>query len=915
MQIKFQLKYRTKYKEVIKISGNIPELGNNDANFAAEMFPVNGEIGEWDCVINLPNKTTKTSSFSYKYIIENIETGNRYFEWGEDRLINYENYDTKSICLIDSWRSYYEPHNVFYYSSFSKVIFKRKNKRKTPIQKIAENAYNIVFDIANIRINENHSLAIIGNIKELSNRDKNNPILLNENNYPIWTTQISVKNIKHPLVYRYCIVDTKTKKIITEEKVDRILEIDKTPKSELIIRTDEAFNFEQKYWKGAGVAIPVFSLRSQNGHGVGEFLDLKLLVDWANKTGIKLIQILPINDTVATHTWVDSYPYAAISVFALHPIYLNLKAIGNLSTKITQEIIDEQKLLLNQKEKVDYEAVMKIKSRFYKLIYDEQKNTFLTDKKFIKFFNENKHWLKHYAAFSYLRDLFGTPDFSKWGRFSKIEDKIIEELTDPSATHYDDIAVHYFIQYHLHKQLLEAAEYARKNKVVLKGDIPIGIYKHSVDAWISPELYNMNAQAGAPPDDFSELGQNWQFPTYNWEEMAKDNYLWWQNRMKKMSDYFDAFRIDHILGFFRIWEIPENQVQGLMGYFNPSIPIYKNEFNEKGINFDFFRFCTPFIRDYMLHDIFGNEVEYIKNNYLIEYEFGKFHFKPEYDNQKKIQEKIAISEADSPNERQRKQFIMNGLFKLISEVIFLKYPHQNQETYIPRYSLYKTYSFKELDYQTQQKIMELYNHYYFERNEEFWKQQAYVKLPAIKNATDMLICGEDLGMIPKSVPKVMSDLNILSLEIQRMPKNEKVEFEHPDNYPYMSVATTSSHDTSTIREWWEEDPSRSQRFYTQILGKKGGSPFYCEPWLVKDIIIQHIYSPSMWVIFPIQDLLGIDANLRFWNPKEERINIPANPRHYWRYRMHIYLEDLLKQDNFNSELKKLFTESGRVNNY
>ncbi|MBN2663812.1 MAG: 4-alpha-glucanotransferase [Bacteroidales bacterium] len=914
MQIKFQLKYKTKFREVIKISGNISELGNNDADFAVEMFPVNGEIGEWDCYINIP-ESTKLSSFSYKYIIEDLDTGNRYFEWGENRVIDFENFASKNIFLIDSWRSYYEPHNVFYYSAFSKVLFQRTSKRKVPAKKNNEDAYNIVFNLANIRINKNHSVAILGNIKELSNWDKSKPILLNENKYPQWSCQITVKTIKHPIIYRYCIVDTKTKEIITEENVDRILETNKSQKSNIIIRSDEAFSFQQKYWKGTGVAIPVFSLRSKKGHGVGEFLDLKLLVDWAKRTGIKLIQILPINDTVATHTWVDSYPYAAISVFALHPIYLNLNAIGNLSTKITQEIIEEQKAILSQKEKVDYEAVMKIKSRFYKLIFDEQKNDFYKDENFLKFFKENKHWLEPYAAFSYLRDLFGTPDFNQWGRFSKVENNIIEELTSSSASHYDDIAVHYFIQYHLHNQLLEAAEYARKNKVVLKGDIPIGIFKHSVDAWISPELYNMNAQAGAPPDDFSELGQNWRFPTYNWEEMAKDNYLWWQNRMKKMADYFDAFRIDHILGFFRIWEIPENQVQGLMGYFNPSIPIYRNEFDEKGIDFDFYRFCTPFIRDYMLPEIFGNHAEYVKNNFLVEYEYGKFYIKPEYDDQKKVEAFIGISEADSSEDRQKKQQIMNGLYKLLSEVIFLKYPHLDQETYIPRHSLYKTYSFRELGHNVQQKIMELYNHYYFHRNEEYWKQQAYIKLPAIKDATDMLICGEDLGMIPKSVPQVMNDLNILSLEIQRMPKDEKIEFEHPNNYPYMSVATPSSHDTSTIRGWWEEDPSRSQRFYNQILGKQGGSPFYCEPWLVKDIIIQHIYSPSMWVVFPLQDLLGIDENLRHWNAQDERINIPANPRHYWRYRMHIPLEDLLKQDLFNDELKKLFTESGRVNSY
>jgi len=914
MNIKFQLNYKTKFREVIKISGNIPQLGNNNADNAPEMYPIDGETGEWDCIIKIP-ASAKLKNFTYKYLIENLDTGEKYFEWGKDRIVELEKLKQKDICIVDSWRSYYEPHNAFYYSAFSDILFKRSKKRKKVVNPPAEDVFNINLKINNIRINKNHSVAVIGNIKELSKWDKSKPILLNENNYPEWSVQIPVKTIKHPIVYRYCIVNTKTKKIITEETTDRILELDKKQKSNVLIKTDEAFNFQQKYWKGAGVAIPVFSLRSKNGHGVGEFLDLKLLVDWAKQTGIKLIQILPINDTIATHSWTDSYPYAAISVFALHPMYLNLNSIGKLSTKLTQEIIDQQKNILNDKEKVDYEAVMKIKSRFYKLIFDEQKEEFFKDKDFINFFKENKHWLKPYAAFSYLRDLFGTPEFSKWGRFSTVDDKIIDELTNPKADHYNDIAIHYFIQYHLHIQLLEVAEYARKKEVVLKGDIPIGIFKNSVDAWVSPELYNMDVQAGAPPDDFSDFGQNWKFPTYNWAEMAKDDFSWWQNRMKKMADYFNAFRIDHILGFFRIWEIPEDQVQGLMGYFNPSIPIYKNEFDEKGIPFDFFRFCTPFIRDYMLGDIFGHHTEHVKNTYLTEYEQGKFYLKEEYNTQKKVEQHIGISESDSSEVRQRKQVILSGLFKLLSEVLFLKYPYSDQETYVPRHSLHKTYSFRELGQNVQQKVMELYNHYYFHRNEQFWKKQAYIKLPAIKKATDMLVCGEDLGMIPSSVPQVMNDLNILSLEVQRMPKDDEVEFEHPNNYPYLSVATPSSHDTSTIRGWWEEDASRSQRFYNQILGKEGGSPYFCEPWLVKDIIVQHIYSPSMWVVFPIQDLLGMSEELRFGNAQAERINIPANPRHYWRYRMHLYLEDLLEQDYFNGLLKNMFTESGRVDNY
>jgi len=910
MKIKFTINYKTNVGQILKITGSIPELGNNNADDAIKMFPVNGETGDWDCIIDVRDSVRH---FSYKYFLEDTDSGIRLFEWGDDRDIEIDDLKAgKNIIISDLWKSSTNFDNIFDTSAFSENLFKRKYKRATNKQEAKQKKYQILFKIKNRRLNPGHSLAITGNIKELGNWDKSKVVLLNEKNFPFWEKNIGLQKITEPIVYKYCIVGTKTKEVIIFENEERIL----YPfKENILIRNDENFKYPGGNWKGAGVAIPVFALRSKQGHGVGEFLDLYYLIDWAVKTGLKLIQILPINDTVATHTWHDSYPYAAISVFALHPIYLNLSAIGKLSTKVTQEIIDEQRKLLNALTEIDYEAVMKIKSRFYKLIFDEQKTEFLQNPDFKKFFKANSYWLIPYASFSYLRDLFGTPDFTKWGRFSKPDEKILRELTSPKASHYDDIAVHYFIQYHLHKQLSEVAEYAREKGIIIKGDIPIGIFRHSVDAWTEPHLYNMDAQAGAPPDDFAELGQNWKFPTYNWDEMQKDNFKWWKNRLKKMATYFDAFRIDHILGFFRIWEIPKEQVQGILGYFNPSIPIYRSEFDEKGIGFDFIRYCTPYIRDYMLFPIFGEHTDFVKNTFLNQHEFGIYSVKEQFNTQRKIESYINISEDVTEAEAQRKSIIQNGMFKLLEEVLFIKYPHSEEETYIPRHSLFKTESFKALDDFHKQKIMELYNDYYYYRNEEFWRQQAMIKLPAIKKATNMLICGEDLGMIPKCVPQVMKDLNILSLEIQRMPKDSNKEFEHPNNYPYLSVATPSSHDTSTIRGWWEEDTSRSQRFFNQILGEWGNSPFYCEPWIVKKIIIQHLYSPSMWAIFPIQDLLGMDENLRRENPKDERINLPSNPNNYWKYWLHINLEDLLKENNFNTMIKNMLIDSNRFYNY
>jgi 4-alpha-glucanotransferase len=216
-----------------------------------------------------------------------------------------------------------------------------------------------------------------------------------------------------------------------------------------------------------------------------------------------------------------------------------------------------------------------------------------------------------------------------------------------------------------------------------------------------------------------------------------------------------------------------------------------------------------------------------------------------------------------------------------------------------------------LDEAAKYKLKELYVDYFYRRQDEFWKHEALKKLPALKEATHMLICGEDLGMVPHSVPEVMQQLGILSLEIQRMPKNPQTEFFHPKDAPYLSVITPSSHDMSTIRGWWEESREKTQRFFNTIMGEQGMAPYFCEPWINRAIVLQHLYSPAMWSIFQLQDILGMSEKLRRENPNEERINVPANPNHYWNYRMHIGLEQLIREKEFNKELNDYITNSGR----
>ena len=500
-----------------------------------------------------------------------------------------------------------------------------------------------------------------------------------------------------------------------------------------------------------------------------------------------------------------------------------------------------------------------------------------------------------YAAYSFLRDNFNSPDTSTWGKYALFNDLLIDELSATGAENFDAIALHYFIQYQLHLQLKNAHDYANSKGIILKGDIAIGVHRNGADTWTQPSLYNLDMQAGAPPDDFAVKGQNWGFPTYNWETMKADGFAWWRQRFQQMSNYFDAFRIDHILGFFRIWSIPDHAIEGIMGRFVPAIPVSRNEFEQRGVFIDNNRYCKPYITDAVIGQSAGHldaDVKY----FLQSNGDTTYRFKSIFDTQRKIEDYF-VSEGLDESKKGLKQV----LFNLHANVIL--WPDgDNKNGYHFRFNASKTLSFQHLNEHLQHQLSSLYDDYFYHRQEHIWKHEAIEKLPALKLCTDMLICGEDLGMVPQSVPAVMSSLGFLSMEVQRMPKQLNTSFFDPSYAPYLSVVTPSTHDMSTIREWWLEDQNKTQQFFNEQLWQQGKAPADATSQIVRSVILQHLASPAMWAVFQLQDLLAMNDCLRLEDPYAERINVPGDPNHYWRFRMHMTLEELIKNDTFNQDL-------------
>lgn len=889
MVVSFHIEYRTSWGEEVKIAGLQPA--------SIPMHTTDGIHWTAEVCIEVPKEGIP---IHYNYQIEQNATLIRK-EWDSiPRYLFLSGDENHKFVVKDCWKDIPE-QSYFYTSAFTESLLARPDKAGATSgckQGLLIKAYAP-------RINNAYCLAICGNQEELGNWNPDKALPMEDINFPEWQIELDASTLQFPLEYKFILYHKEEKRAdCWENNPNRYIADPQLQANETLVISDRYAYFDIPAWKGSGIAIPVFSLKSEHSYGVGDFGDLKRMIDWAVSIRQKVIQILPINDTTMTHAWTDSYPYNSISIYAFHPMYADIMQMGALKDKATAELFNAKQKELNGLPALDYEAVNITKWAYYRLIFEQEGEETLASAEFAEFFKANKEWLQPYAAFSYLRDTFHTPNFNEWGKYAVYNSQEIENMCQPESKDYSQIALYYYIQFHLHRQLISVTKYARQNGVVLKGDIPIGISRNSVEAWTEPHYFNLNAQAGAPPDDFSLNGQNWGFPTYNWDVMEKDGYSWWMKRFKKMAEYFDAYRIDHILGFFRIWEIPMHAVHGLLGHFTPSIPMTREEIESYGFPFKE-DYLIPSIHESFLQQLFGEHTAYVKEAFL---QLGNasdvYTMKPEFETQRAVKNFFA-EKVDETSVR-----IRDGLYTLISNVLFVP-DAKDAGKYHPRIGVQHDPIFRLLREEEQEAFNHLYNQYYYHRHNEFWRQQAMSKLPQLIASTRMLVCGEDLGMIPECVPSVMNDLRILSLEIQRMPKQPMQEFGSLADYPYRSVCTISTHDMSTLRGWWEEDLSQTQRYYNHILGHSGTAPSIATTELCEEIVRKHLKSNSLLCILSFQDWLSIDGKLRNPNVEEERINVPANPLNYWRYRMHLTLEELMKAEELNRKIRELIKYTGR----
>jgi len=903
MKLKFRLQYDTVWGQTLHIrivyrnaDGRLPAERDitmqtaDGSHWTAETAPVESR--------RLP-----IAAVEYEYYVADEEGQAVRREWNGVRRL-YACDTSKDYSFDDRWRDV-PPWLHLYSAAYATTTSMAQQRGDEQAATMPLFRQTVLFRVSAPQLTSGQAVAILGSHPAIGSWNPARYHVMTATGRGDWMLTVDVGGMGTTIEYKYVVVDTRQNALVEWEGGDnRTVALDELTDGQVLVEYGETLRLPASDWRLAGVVVPVSALRSEKSCGTGDFRDLRQMVDWAVATGMRMIQLLPVNDTTTTHGPNDSHPYNIVSVHALHPHYLSFEDLGPLKDKTAMTDYLRQQRELNAMKGVDYAAVDRVKRHFIQLYFAERGERTLASEGFKAFYADNEDWLLPYAAFCALREKYHTAHFADWEEWAAYR----REQAEKMLARDDDMAVEmkrtFFVQYLLHGQLASAAAYARKHGVALKGDVPIGVSRDSVETWTHPELFRMDGQTGAPPDDAYGQGQNWGFPTYDWDRMLGDGCAWWHRRLECMERYFDAFRLDHVLGFFRIWEIPCGAVSSTLGHFLPAMPLSEEEIGSWGLPFRHEQMTQPLINDRILDTLLGMHAAYVKEHFLQPKGYGLYRLRPEVDTQQKV--RTLFAGANDENSL----WIRDGLMTLLANVLFVE-DERMEGMYHPRIFAYREPVYSVLTQEEKDAYMRLYNHYFHERHDFFWGRQALRRLPEVLKKTRMLCCAEDLGMSPQCVPSVLEQLRIFSLEVQTMPKQNHYEFAHLSANPERSVATFSTHDMAPMRLWWQENRGLAQRYFTTMLQKEGRAPHTLTAVLAEEIIARHLYCPSMLCLMSLQDWTAMDPALGCKDVEDERINLPSDPYNQWKYRMPVTMERLMAEVRFNAKLKMMIERSRR----
>lgn len=638
-----------------------------------------------------------------------------------------------------------------------------------------------------------------------------------------------------------------------------------------------------------GTSVPVGALRTKKSFGIGEFLDIIPFADFCRKASLKVIQLLPVNDT-----GTESSPYSALSASALHPIYISLESLPELQQEeldtAHKKIISDIKKLkkqYNELPRFPYKEIRRVKDTLLRQIYELDSANIKKSPELKKWIKENP-WVKEYAVYKRLKTINSEASWKAWKDYKKIKAEDIEELWSKKELQKDHLFFAW-VQMNLERQFTQASEYVTKQGIMLKGDIPIMMNEDSHDAWAHPDFFNDDLRAGSPPDGPNPCGQNWGFPTYNWKALKKCDYSWWRERLKQAAKFYQLFRIDHILGFFRIWAVPKRECTAMLGHTEPYEPVTVKELEELGFTKERIRWLSlPHVPTSLVEA--ANNGDYLGSHGILntimdrigQEELWLFKSEIKSDSDIYAHEEIPLA-------------VREVLAKKWRDRMFIEV---EKDKYYPAWSYSDTTAWLSLS-DNEKRIVSQFIAEKRDDMEHAWEKQARELLGMITDTTTMTACAEDLGANIRSLKSVLNDLSIMSLKVIRWNRQWEKEgqpFFTFDQYPEKSVTTTSVHDSSTLRLWWTEEPD-AKDFFTTFPPEEGSGieAGKYSPEVAEYLLEKAAQSQSIFCIHPIQDFLGLSQAYYDEKPEKERINIPGSVTDFnWTYRLPQSIEALIK---------------------
>jgi len=655
-----------------------------------------------------------------------------------------------------------------------------------------------------------------------------------------------------------------------------------------------------------GAVVPVGALRSKNGMGVGEFHDLAAFALLCKKMKIGLIQILPVNDT-----GFESSPYSSLTAFGLHPLYLRIEDLEEFEAagRPIKKRIKEARERFDKETRFSHYEVLKEKLEICRAVFELKKAEITESAKTgnIAAWIERNSWVKVYAVYRRLKEANELSSWKFWKEYRDVTAADIEKLWADNDL-FEEHIFWVWLQQALDAQFSKAAKAITDAGIVLEGDLPILMNEDSCDVWAHPDIFIQDLSAGAPPDFYSPDGQNWGFPIYNWKAQEEDNFSWWRKRLEIAGRFYQAYRIDHVLGFFRIWASSRHDSSSALGRYVPYTPVTTRDLNDLKFDSGRIRWLSrPHITTAELWDELKKDLGGVFSDAEIAASAQKiFSEALERINKEELWLfKGSISGEKDIHQIGFRPLIEKYLVKKWHDRLFIEY---EKGKFFPSWFFRDSKAYKSLNENERNALEELLEKRRV-KSEKIWEAQGKKLLSVLVESSHMLPCAEDLGETPACVPKVLSKLKILGLRVVRWHRlwgKESQPYIPFEEYPELSVCTPAVHDSCTVREWWEREANQGQ--FAGFIGVPSLPKMY-NPGTAKIILSKIAAARSRFRVFQIQDLLHLSNKWYSKDPASERINVPGTNNEFnWTYRLPAPIEEIMKdKDLIHSvaELKRI----------